>query len=333
MTPRAQVREHLQSFPRWILISHEKPDGDTLGCASALHALARQQGIEVRWWGKDPLPSLYAFLPGSKRYETVQDASAARSALGDDPWLWVFLDTSRRDRSLPGLPVPAPGDLFLNLDHHGDNDAFGDVNWVDPQAAAVGEMVTDLLLDGPWDWGQDVATGLYVALSTDTGSFRYESTTGATHRAAAALLDRGVDLSTVEDGLHRRFQPGTLHLWGAVLSRSRFGKDGSVVVSWVEEEDYRIHHSDPSETENLVNLLLSLRTAVIAALVTPHETGSRVSLRTRPPVDARALASRFGGGGHPRAAGFRMEETLSQATARLLEEFSRHDVFGHPATR
>ena len=104
MTPRAQVREHLQSFPRWILISHEKPDGDTLGCASALYALARQQGIEVRWWGKDPLPSLYAFLPGSKRYETVQDASAARSALGDDPWLWSSWTPADRIVPCPAFP-------------------------------------------------------------------------------------------------------------------------------------------------------------------------------------------------------------------------------------
>ena len=324
MNPLETVLGLLQSWDRWILVSHEKPDGDTLGCGSALCALAHRLGRDVRWWGRDPLPSLYGFLPRAERYETPVSAAASRDALGPEPWLWIFLDTSTEERSLPDLPAPGR-DLFVNLDHHGDNSLYGSVHWVDPGAAAVGEMVTRLLLRAPWAWGVEEALGLYVAIATDTGFFRFESTTGDTLRAAACLRDRGVDLAEVEDRLHRRFAEGTLHLWGEALRRAAFARGGQVVVSWLEEEDYQRFGCEPSETENLVNLLLALRSASIAALVTPGEPGSRVSLRTRPPLDARALASRYGGGGHPRAAGCRLSLPPREAGTLLLKELSAHE--------
>jgi len=317
--------EAVRGLDDWIVVSHEKPDGDTLGCGSAISAVLGSMGKRVCWIGRDPLPRLYSFLSESGIYSTAQPGEV-RSSLGDGPVGWFFVDSSDITRAMDHLPR-GPEDRVVNVDHHGDNGLFGDVNWVDPSFAATGEMLADLFKREGVRVSSPVATDLYVAMVTDTGFFRFSSVTPRTLETAAFLLSKGVDHSFVDDAINRSMDERILHLWGKALCRVRSAAGGAVLVSWLDQDDFVECGCDPSATEGLVNLIFSTPEGLMAALVTRSGGDlSRVSLRTRGGVSARAIAARFGGGGHERAAGFRLKESPEEGARMLLAELARDAV-------
>lgn len=311
----------VKRFQRWILVSHEKPDGDTLGCGSAMCSILKREARDVIWCGPSQIPVIYGFLSSVSSYVAFEDnPGRVRGALGDGPVAWLFLDCSDYTRAIASIPRGGE-DVVINIDHHRDNTAFGDYNWVDPSAAAVGEMVTTMLRDMDMSINPAVATDLYVAIATDTGFFRFSMVTPRTFDCAAFLLSNGVDLAFVDDALNRSMDEEVLHLWGRALSRVSSSHGGLVVVSWLDEEDFNKCGCGSSSTEGLVNLVFSTPTAMAGALIS-REGGdiSRVSLRTRRPINAREIAARFGGGGHDRAAGFRLAMSPEEGAKMLLEE-------------
>lgn len=314
----------VEKFQRWIVVSHEKPDGDTLGCGSAVSSVLRSMGKKVIWCGPSDMPKIYSFFSSSGEYIRFSDPRDVRSSLGDDPVGWFFLDLSDFTRAMEYIPRLS-GDVVVNVDHHGDNTFFGDYNWVDPSAAAVGEMVARMFRDLDIPLSGSVATDLYVAIATDTGFFRFSSVTPVTFDVAGFLLSRGVDVAFLDDALNRSMDEGILHLWGKALCRVASSGDGLVVVSWLDEDDFRQCGCGPASTEGLVNLIFSTPKAMVGAMVS-RDCGdvSRVSLRTRRPVNAREIAALFGGGGHERAAGFRLNMSPEEGARMLLGELVSH---------
>lgn len=302
----------LRRFSGWLLLSHEQPDGDTLGCASALLVYGQRMGKAVRWAGPDPIPESYAFLPGADRYEPLQEISVP----GD--FLPIYLDTSNPERTLRVVGMPERS--AVNIDHHGDNARFASVNFVDPSAGATAELAWEILarLGKPVETSS--AIGLYAGLVTDTGRFGYSCTTPRSHRIAAELLEKGIQPELMDRLLYSNWTPQALRLRGRAFSRLDYEPERGIALTWLTRSDFEDTGADLSETEGLASDLLRIRNSRFSAVLIENETSVRVSLRSRGKISAAEIAHRHGGGGHPNAAGMRLPLPLEASLATLKAE-------------
>jgi len=296
----------------FLLFTHIQPDGDTLGSALGLGLALRDFGKKVTVVRTDPVPEIYLFLPG------VGEMQDWRQVQGDFR-VGVLLDCADPERIgearelLPKLPV------VVNIDHHGTNSRFGHYNYVEPQAAAVGEQVYELLhvLSAPLS--PAAATCLYTAILTDTGSFRYESTSAKTLRVAAALVEAGAKPAEVAEKAFETRSLSSLRLLGRALNGLELSADGRIAWMSLSREDMAWAGAAEAETEGLINYARSVQGVEVALLfrATP-ENKIRVSLRSRHWVDVSQVAASFGGGGHPRAAGCTLSLPLKEAQQQVL---------------
>ena len=232
----------LKAAPKWRIICHVRPDGDTLGCGSALMCAAALLGKDAVWGGADPLPPLYRFLPFAEEYRVSEDIT-------DDGRCVIAVDVSTRDRGIPSA------DVALCVDHHRDNEGFATcTNWVVPEAAATGELLLQLIYELGCPVTPEIAKALYVAIVTDCGWFRYSNTTENTLRAAAELVRAGAVPSEIDELLDYNDTMQKMRLWGRCLSRvERHGGKG--VLSWVSCGDFLETGAAEADTEGLVNML------------------------------------------------------------------------------
>lgn len=302
----------LRRFSGWLLLSHEQPDGDTLGCASALLVYGQRMGKAVRWAGPDPIPESYVFLPGADRYEPMREISVP----GD--FLPIYLDTSNPERTLRVVGMPERS--AVNIDHHGDNARFASVNFVDPSAGATAELAWEILarLGKPVETSS--AIGLYAGLVTDTGRFGYSCTTPRSHRIAAELLEKGIQPELMDRLLYSNWTPQALRLRGRAFSRLDYEPERGIALTWLTRSDFEDTGADLSETEGLASDLLRIRNSRFSAVLIENETSVRVSLRSRGKISAAEIAHRHGGGGHPNAAGMRLPLPLEASLAALKAE-------------
>ena len=316
-SPLAEAVSALRCSPEWFILCHEQPDGDTLGCGSALFMFGQKLGKAVRWAGPDPIPASYAFLPGADRYETLREFSASGNVL------LVFVDTSNPERTLRVKEMPER--FSLNIDHHGDNTRFASINLVDPAAGATAELVWEMLagLEKPLDRG--VAIGLYAGLVTDTGRFGYSCTTPRSHRIAADLLETGILPELMDRLLYSNWTPEALRLRGRAFSRLDYDDDRGVALTWLTRADFEETGADPSETEGLASELLRIRNSRFSAVLIENDTSVRVSLRSRGKPSAAEIAHRHGGGGHPNAAGMRLPLPLEASLETLKAAIREND--------
>ena len=309
----------------WLLISHEKPDGDTLGCAAALTRLGMRLSKRVMAICKDPCFEKYSFLMDGLDFKVTK--RMPEDFPGRDGVI-VCVDTCPVDRSYPELRERAFSCPVVNIDHHADNELYGDVNWIDPTASATGEMVTSLMAFSQWGIRADEAEALYVAVISDNGGFSFPSTTLDSHQCAITLLKAGASPNLIAEKLHSTLTVNTLNLWGRAFSRAEVFSGGDCAIYWLEKNDFTETKSKQDATENLVNFLLRIKRVKMAALCSeqPGREGEhvRVSLRSRPPFIAREVAVIFGGGGHDMASGCTINAPLSEAVATLREEMARH---------
>ncbi len=310
------VRQLIEA-DEWLILVHEKPDGDALGSGSALYQAGLRMGKSVSWGGRDPFPEIYSFLEGSKNYKSFQQIPVF--CAGANP-LIICLDTSNIERSVPGLQKRQVSPPVLNVDHHVDNGLYGTMNLVDPSASATAELIWHLLEAMECKYGQAEALALYTGLVTDTGRFAFRATTSRTHCIAATLLDKGLDPQEADRKIFHNRSLQAFHLWGKAFSRAELIPGTSAVVSWLSTEDFCETNALPEETEGLVNELLTLREVEFAILLTESETQIRVSLRSDGRLSAGDMARSFGGGGHEQAAGFRFAGTLGQALKSVQDK-------------
>ncbi len=323
MSSAEKICEELGAARNWVILIHERPDGDAVGCGGAMARRADILGKKWTWHGPDPLPETYRFIYGTEQYRQV--ASLPLSEYGSDTVL-VVLDTSSADRTVPleggGNSLPK----VINIDHHGDNDHFGDWNLVCPEAPATAEPLWNLYEYARWEPDIMEAEALYVALVTDAGHFRFEGTTGRTLRIAAELVDRGVRPNELYSLLYENRSIQGLHLWGRAFSRAESLAGGKACFTFIEKTDFVETGAEKDETEHLVNELLALEGVRIAVLLVEEESDLvRVSIRTKDPCNARELARVFGGGGHIRAAGCRIAGNVKEAVDAVRRELEEND--------
>ena len=300
----------LKAAPKWRIICHVRPDGDTLGCGSALMCAAALLGKDAVWGGADPLPPLYRFLPFAEEYRVSEDIT-------DDGRCVIAVDVSTRDRGIPSA------DVALCVDHHRDNEGFATcTNWVVPEAAATGELLLQLIYELGCPVTAEIAKALYVAIVTDCGWFRYSNTTENTLRAAAELVRAGAVPSEIDELLDYNDTMQKMRLWGRCLSRvERHGGKG--VLSWVSCGDFLETGAAEADTEGLVNMLTHIAGADMTVLVSETPRGLRCSFRSRGGLAANDLASKWNGGGHRYAAGCTIERPLEEGLKELREVLCR----------
>jgi phosphoesterase RecJ-like protein len=311
----------LRGADRFVLCTHEHPDGDALGSLAAMqHALTAMGKDALSFMAADefPLPYEYRFL----RLDGVVSVPPADL----DERTIVFLDCGNIDRN-PADVLKREHAHIVNIDHHHDNTRFGTVNHVDPSASSTAEIVFRIVHELGVPLTRDIAEALYVGLVTDTGKFMYENTSPAAHRMAAELREAGVDAQHVYRELYENVPPAKVELLARGLSGLQRFDDGALTLSHLSKADYQATGAEEGYSEGLVDHLRALDGTIVAALVRdqlgPGRDGMRkVSLRASDDrVDVSRIARAHGGGGHPRAAGFSTQAELPE-----LVEFLRREV-------
>jgi phosphoesterase RecJ-like protein len=292
-----------------LMLGHVHPDADVLGTLLALGDVLAARGWHVIEGGPHPPPANLSFLPGVERYRTLSTVEGPLDVV-------VMTDCPNPART-EGLiqAARATGATILNIDHHPDNRRYGDVNWIDTSAAATGEMVYRLVtaLEAPVT--PAIATNLFTAIHTDTGSFRYSNTTAETFRIAAGLVAAGAEPGLVSNRLYECRQADSLRWLGDALRRVEVSPDAR--VAWLALPSGVVPESF-IEAEELVNYPRSIESVQVACLLRQLGDQVKVSLRGKGHVDVSRIAARFGGGGHPNASGCTVAGELSAATRDVL---------------
>ena len=302
----------LRAAPSAAVLSHIAPEGDAIGATLGAALALREAGKVTAAYNASPLPPGLVSLPGA--------TALLREVPIRTPFAcYLVLDTSDLART-GGLLDGRPRDsVVVNVDHHAGNTRFGDVNWVDPTASSAGEMVYRILQHGGFPLSQLVATNLYAAIQTDTGSFQYGNTTPQALRAAADLVERGAAVERIATGLFENHDPREWRLLSEALATLQLSGDGR--VAWIEvtiAAQQRVGIGLEA-TEGFINYVRAVGGVQIAAAfkeVSPTEV--KVSLRSRGLVDVARLAEAFGGGGHRNAAGCTLRAPLAEVKARVL---------------
>jgi bifunctional oligoribonuclease and PAP phosphatase NrnA len=316
------VAEAIRTGNRFLLATHENPDGDALGSLLAtklvLDALGKDSVMYLG--GQAPLPAEYSFMPLGDLTRTVPDDATDRVLLALD-----CANASRLGPDAHGL-LRAP--LVLNVDHHHDNTAFGHVNLIIADASSTGEVLYDLFRELGVELTPEIAEALYIAVVTDTGRFQYTNTTPKAHRLAAELLERGADVHKVFQGVYESVQFAKLKLLARALERARIYEGGRVVVSHLLRTDFAEVGAAEPYSEGIIDFLRAVEGADMAVLIReppgPGRPARRVSLRSSADeLDVSAIARASGdGGGHRQAAGFSSERSIDEITEFVRKEFA-----------
>jgi len=316
------VAETLRSHDRFLLVTHENPDGDALGSllAAKLGLDSLGKDAQMYLYGDAPLPTEYSFMP----LEGLLRGSPPE--LGDR--VLVALDCANESRLGPDPELLERATLTVNIDHHHDNSRFGDVNLIVADASSTAEVLRDVLRELDVELTPDMAEALYIALVTDTGRFQYTNTTPKALRLGAELVEAGADVHRVFQGIYESVEFAKLKLLARALERAQVYEGGKLVVSYLVREDFTDLNAPEAYSEGIIDYLRAVEGASMAALIRepPRRDGParRISLRSSDDeLDVSAIARLSGGGGHRQAAGFSSEQSVEEITQFIHDEFAR----------
>jgi phosphoesterase RecJ-like protein len=307
--PRALVEALCADGPV-LLCGHARPDGDSLGSVMAMAAALRALGRPVRALCSDPPPAAYLAFPGIATLEITSEVDATGATV-------VVMESGALSRTgIAGLERAA---AVVNIDHHLGNSGYGTVNWFDEGAAACVELVADAIDAIGVTWTPEIATYLYLGLSTDTGSFRHSHLTARSFELARRCVAAGADPVWIGQVAYDSFSLGRVRLIGELLHGMQLDAGGRLAVLTLTRDVHARAGSIPDETDGLINLPFTAQDIRAVCLLRADEDGVvRVSLRSKGDVDVRAVAQRFGGGGHMNASGFTTDGPLDAVRTTLL---------------
>jgi phosphoesterase RecJ-like protein len=272
--------------------------------AYALEALGKQ----VRLINADPAPEHYFEFPGVNRIEIATETTAEADAV-------IVMECSELART----GVSGFGGFIINIDHHGGNRMYGAVNWFDESAAACGEMVFDIIKALGVPMTPEIATHIYLAILTDTGSFHHSNITPRTFDICRQAVEAGVNPAAMARRVYDSNSFGKLKLIGALLDDMELVDGGRLAVLQMDEAVLAACGCTHNDTEGIINLPLTAREIQAVVFFKVGPTGEvRVSMRSKYDVDVRVVASEFGGGGHKNAAGFTVPGPLADARRRIV---------------
>jgi bifunctional oligoribonuclease and PAP phosphatase NrnA len=310
----------LRDHDKFLVITHENPDGDALGSLLATTLALRQIGkdAEMLLLGEAPIPAEYHFLQLDGLRRELPDDARQR--------VLVAVDCAKADRIGPDQSVLVQAPLVLDIDHHHDNTRFGAVNLIVADASSTGEVLRDVFAELGVELTPDIAEPLYVALVTDTGRFQYSNTTPKALRLAAELVDAGADVHAVFQSVYESVQFAKLKLLARALERARVLEGGCIVVSYLVRTDFAEVGAAEPYSEGIIDYLRAVEGAELAVLIRepPRDSGPtrRVSLRASvDELDVSVIARLFDGGGHRQAAGFSSEKSIDEITELIRQGF------------
>jgi len=310
----AQIGSTLREHQRFAVLSHVRPDGDALGSQLALALSLQQLGKDVTVWNEDGLLEKYDFLPGGERLTRPpgepQDFDVA-----------VALDTATQTRLGTAGEAVRHAKTWINIDHHPSNPGYGDLVYIDPTSPATGQILFELIQSQQFPMDPAIAENLFVAISTDTGSFQYPNTTARTFEIGAELLRGGVDVGRVSQLIYESYPRRRTELLRELLGTMRFEANGQIACFSLSLKVAAELGVKPEDNEGLIDHLRAIQGVIVAIFFEELVEGKvRVSMRSKNErVDVSAICQKFGGGGHKLAAGARVRGALAEVEQRILQ--------------
>jgi phosphoesterase RecJ-like protein len=305
-----RIRDEIRFRSSFLLTSHARPDGDSIGSQLAMAAALRRLGKTVRIVNRDRPPEPFFALPGMDRIEVAPRQEGQYDAL-------IVMECS--DLARPGV-AGLEGYFTINIDHHPGNAMYGAVNWFDETAAACGELVADLIDALEVSWDAEIASHIYLAILTDTGSFRHSTITARTFEACRRVAETGVSPAAIARLVYEQSTIGKLKLIGALLDAMEVSADGRLAILTLDDELMARTGATSYDTDGVINMPLMAAAVQAVALLRAEADGQvRVSLRSKGDLDVRLVAAQFGGGGHRNASGFTVTGDPAAVRQQLTE--------------
>ncbi|MEK7449934.1 MAG: bifunctional oligoribonuclease/PAP phosphatase NrnA [Planctomycetota bacterium] len=312
-----QILHLIKQHKKFLITTHVRCDGDAVGSELAIKSMLNRMGKIAHIVNVGGISKELMFLPG------IQEVANGVKHLLSSYDAIIVVDSGSFERLGEMRLALPPHRPIINIDHHLSNDNFGAINWVAPEMSSVGEMVYRLIKTARIPIDKNTATNLYVSLITDTGHFRFASTTPYSHLMASDLLSRGVNLVEVTKSIYNNKTPDEIKLQYDCIKRMKFAENNRIAWIFLTRAMYKKHRTIPRDSQEYLQVLKSIKTVVVAILF--RETAEdplriKISIRSEPPVDANKLAGHFGGGGHYRASGCTMTGSLKKAERLLISK-------------
>ena len=304
-----EVLRVIRSQQRILVTSHLRPDGDAVGSMLAMSFLLQALGKSPQLVLADPVPVLYRTLPGANAIRNTADLDATFDTA-------IVLECDSVART--GIPTLASYPI-VNIDHHASAKSFGTVNWVDPSASAVAEMVYRLAIAADVEVTPDMATCLYTAVLTDTGSFSYEAVSARTFELASELVHKGASPGRIAERIYFSNPESKIRLLGCALATLKI--DQGIATVFVTQKDMESTHASDADCEGVVNYAIGIEGVHVALFLREIDGGLyRISMRSKGGLNVAAVAEHFGGGGHRNASGCTVAGPFVQAVHTLVQQ-------------
>lgn len=296
-----------------FIASHINPDGDNIGSSLALALALKKINKNIVVLKSDIIPTDFTFLPGIDLIKKHDDKL-------DDIDLFIVLDCGDEDRLGQNKSLFESAKKTINIDHHISNTNFGDINIVDSKSAATGELVYHFIKQMDIKLDKDISTNIYTAISTDTGSFKYESVSSDTHRIVADLLDIGIDKTEININLYESMSFTRMKLFIKSLTTLETFNDGKIAVIKVTQDMLKETGASLEDSEGIISFITKLSTVEAACILKELEKENiKISLRTKRYLDASSICNEFNGGGHKRAAGCTIYKNVTEAKQLIIK--------------
>ncbi|MGI6204758.1 MAG: DHH family phosphoesterase [Anaerovoracaceae bacterium] len=308
-----EIAEKLKEAESVLIFTHILMDGDAIGSSGALCEALRGAGKEAHVLIEDKIPDNLEFLD---RGYCTYDQDIIK-----DPDICICLDVGDTGRFPERAGKFSTGGLKICIDHHMTSDPFCDLNYIDPAAAATSELMYLMLKEGGFEITKPVAESIFAGITTDTGNFQYSNTTKRCHEIAAELYDRGLDSNKISIQIYENEKPQKLHLKSKIFGAVEFLAGGQLAVSYVSQEMLRETGCTMEDSEGIIDDLRAVRGVQIAIIMKENAPRKiKATMRSKEKGDVSRIASIHGGGGHVRAAGCTIEDTLENALKVIKED-------------
>lgn len=310
-----QIGQTLRDNQKFAVLSHVRPDGDALGSQLALGLSLKRLGKDVRIWNEDGMLEKYSFLSNA-------ELLSKPPAEPEDVDVAVALDTAIQNRLGTTVAAIKSAKVWINIDHHPSNPGYGDIVYIDSHAPATGQILFELMTNQKLPIDPAIAENLYVAISTDTGSFQYPNTTARTFEIAAELVQAGVDVGRVSQLTYENYPRRRAELLRDLLGTMRFDANNRIASFSLSLATAKKLGVFPEDNEGLIDHLRAIHGVIVAVFFEELADGKvRVSMRSKSEkVNVCAICEKFGGGGHVLAAGARVRGSLAEVEEKVLEE-------------
>ncbi|AWI04004.1 DHH family phosphoesterase [Clostridium drakei] len=309
------ILKKIKESNRIAITFHESPDGDSLGSALALMQGLNKLNKEVYILSKEKVPESFSFLPCSEeidglKHEVINETQCV-----------IVLDCGDVKRINANLDFENRKYTLINIDHHMSNELYADLNYVDTNAAAVSEIVYQMLKIIGINITKDMAVCLYTSLITDTGAFKYSSTTSVTHAIAGDLVNTGIDFSEIHRIIYENKNFERIKFFGKAIEKMELVGDKICVITITKDMLLQNGNAKDTDTSDIIAFAMQIDTVEVALLIKETEAGIKASLRSKSKVDVRKIAEKFGGGGHIKASGLAMnDKTVEEARELIINE-------------